>query len=439
LALLGLSLQAGAQPAGEKDDPIARVLRHDQTAPPPGASLPVAPAKPLPATGAGPSPGGNAGGSLPIVLSARIGEHEDRTRFVIELSDPVNLRTFTLTNPDRVVVDMPEVSWRLGAPPRPSGFGSVKSYRYGVFRKGNSRMVIDLSRPVTVSEALVIPPSSGFGYRVVIDLFPTDRSKFNTNSGWPADLKARETDAERLNALVAEGAKPSGRKVIVIDPGHGGIDSGTNGVNGLLEKDLVLAEGLKLAKVLKAAGYAVHMTRDSDVFIPLPERVAIGRKLRADLMISLHADSNPDPEVNGLSVYTLNDGRSDREAAALAKRENQSDIIAGVDLSNANSPVAPILIDLAQRDTINRSSRFAETALGQLKSATDILARSPHRAASLAVLVAPDVPAVLIELGYLSNRSDAAQMSTEAWRSRVAQAISSAVDRHFAAGPGTQP
>jgi N-acetylmuramoyl-L-alanine amidase len=182
------------------------------------------------------------------------------------------------------------------------------------------------------------------------------------------------------------------------------------------------------------------MTRDSDVFIPLPERVAIGRKLKADLMISLHADSNPDSDVNGLSIYTLNDGRSDREAAALAKRENQSDIIAGVDLSNANSPVAPILIDLAQRDTINRSSRFAEAALGQLHTVTDILARSPHRSASLAVLVAPDVPAVLIELGYLSNRADAAQMNTEAWRGKVAQAIADAVDRHFAGtSQGTPP
>ena len=370
------------------------------------------------------------------MLSARIGEHEDRTRFVIELSDPVNLRTFTLTNPDRVVVDMPEVSWRVSAPPRPSGFGSVKSYRYGMFRKGNSRMVIDLNRPVTVSDALVIPPSSGFGYRVVIDLFPTQRGKFNADAGWPADLKARETDAERLTALMAEAPRASGRKVVVIDPGHGGIDSGTNGVNGLMEKDLVLAEGLKLAKELKARGYIVHMTRDSDLFIPLPERVAIARKLKADLMISLHADSNPDDSVNGLSIYTLNDGRSDREAAALAKRENQSDIIAGVDLSNANSPVAPILIDLAQRDTINRSSRFAETALGQLQSVTDILARSPHRAASLAVLVAPDVPAVLIELGYLSNEPDADRMNTEAWRGRVAQAIAAAVDRNFAAGSG---
>lgn len=433
LALSGFIWAAAAQP----DDPIARVLR--QSSP---ANLPVAPGRHLPPQGAGPSPGSNVQGSEPVVLSARIGEHADRTRFVIELSDPVNLRTFTLTNPDRVVVDMPEVQWRLSAAPRPSGFGPVKSYRYGVFRKGNSRIVIDLTRPVTVSDPLVIPPSNGFGYRVVIDLFPTGQGKFAANAGWPADLKAREADAERLTSLAAEAPSPRspGHKVVVIDPGHGGIDSGTNGVNGLMEKDLVLAEGLKLAAVLKERGYIVHMTRDSDVFVPLTERVAIARKLKADLMISLHADSNPDPDVNGLSIYTLNDGRSDREAAALARRENQSDIVAGVDLSHEDSPVAPILIDLAQRDTINRSSRFAETALGQLYGVTDILAKSPHRAASLAVLVAPDVPAVLIELGYLSNESDARQMSTQAWRERVAGAVARAVDRNFSSSSaGTLP
>ena len=441
LVVCGLTL-AWAQPNGRPDDPISRMLRRERAGTPPGAGLPLGPAKPKPPEGAGPSPGTNAQGSQPIVLSARIGEHADRTRLVIELSDPLNLRTFTLTNPDRVVVDMPEVQWRVGAPPRPSGYGSVKSYRYGVFRKGNSRMVIDLSRPVTVSDPLVLPPSNGFGYRVVIDLFPTQQGKFAANAGWPADLKAREADDEQLAALAAAPDTPhvSGHKVVVIDPGHGGLDSGTNGVNGLMEKDLVLAEGLKLAAVLRGHGYIVHMTRDSDVFIPLPERVAIARKLKADLMISLHADSNPDPGVSGLSIYTLNDGRSDREAAALARRENQSDIIAGVDLSHEDSPVAPILIDLAQRDTINRSSRFAETALGQLHAVTDILATSPHRAASLAVLVAPDVPAVLIELGYLSNESDAAQMNTGAWRERVAQAIAQAVDRNFSANSaGTLP
>jgi N-acetylmuramoyl-L-alanine amidase len=411
------------------DDAISQLMRQDPN------SLPTAPPKPLPEPVAGPTVGTRPQGPLPIVMSARIGEHDDRTRLVIELSDPVNLRAFALAGPDRVVIDMPEVSWRLGAPPRPSGFGSVKSYRYGTFRAGNSRMVIDLNQPVTVSDALVIPPSSGFGYRVVIDLFPTNRAKFDAQAGWPADLKKRESDAEKLAAMIAAQQTPAarggGKKVVVIDPGHGGLDSGTIGVNGLMEKDLALAEGLKLARELRARGYSVFMTRDSDTFIPLRQRVAIGRSHKADLFIALHADSNPDGGVTGTSIYTLNDGRSDREAAALARRENQSDIIAGVDLSGDNNPVAPILINLAQRDTINKSSQFATSALKELGQVTDILARSPHRSASLAVLVAPDVPAVLIELGYLSNEVDAGQMNTDAWRGKVARAIAEAVDAQF--------
>jgi N-acetylmuramoyl-L-alanine amidase len=409
--------------AAAQDDAISRLLRQTQ------GTLPDAKAKP--AAGEGPAPAIAKAGPPPVVMSARIGEHEDRTRLVIELSDPIALRAFSLTNPNRVILDMPEVVWRMGTPPVPSGRGLIKAYRYGLFRAGNSRMVVDLNRPARLAQTLVIPPTAGFGYRVVIDLFPTTQTAFAADAGWPADLKAREAAAER-KAMLATAPATAGKKVVVIDPGHGGIDPGTQSAGGLLEKDLVLAEGLHLAKTLRARGFTVFMTRDKDIFIPLRDRVSFARAHHADLFISLHADSNPDPEVNGLSVYTLSDGRSDREAAALAKRENQSDAIAGVDLSGGNSPVAPILIDLAQRDTINKSSRFAEGALAQLAGATDILARSPHRSASLAVLVAPDVPAVLIELGYLSNRADAAQMRTEAWRSRVADAIATAASRHLA-------
>jgi N-acetylmuramoyl-L-alanine amidase len=429
---------AGLTAAGA-DDAISKLLRSQDKM---NSNLPVAPAKPIPQAGAGPTVGTRPQGPLPIVMSARIGEHEDRTRLVIELSDPVNLRAFALANPDRVVIDMPEVSWRLGSPPRPTGFGSVKSYRYGQFRAGNSRMVIDLNRPVTVSDALVIPPSAGFGYRVVIDLFPTTRPKFDAQAGWPADLRKRESDAEKLAALIAAQQAPpargNGKKVIVLDPGHGGLDSGTIGVNGLMEKDLALAEGLRLAQELRRRGYTVFMTRENDSFVPLRQRVAIARADKADLFIALHADSNPDSGTTGTSIYTLNDGRSDREAGALARRENQSDVIAGVDLSGGNNPVAPILINLAQRDTRNKSSEFATNALKSLGEVTDLLARSPHRSASLAVLVAPDVPAVLIELGYLSNAGDAGQMNTDSWRTKIAGAIADAVDAQFAPASASQ-
>ena len=387
---------------------------------------------------------------LPVVMDARIGEHPDRTRFVVEVSDPFRVRIFTLSNPDRVVIDMPEVLWRLNGPPRPSGRGLVKSYRYGLFRTGNSRFVIDLNSPASAAEPMILPPEDGHGYRIVVDLFPTDEAKFDRLAGWPSDLRAREA-AEQIASASTSGAQmpspgpttmaaPRGgaRRIIVVDAGHGGIDSGTTGVDGTMEKDLVLDEALRLRNVLQRRGYVVHLTRETDVYIPLRERVNIARGFDADLFVSLHADSNPDASVSGASVYTLSESGSDKEAAALARKENQSDVIAGVDLAGQSSPVASILIDLAQRDTMNRSGRFAETVVEDLSRATDILPREPHRSAAFVVLKAPDVPAVLIELGYLSNARDCAQVRMNDWRDGVASAISDAVDRDFGvAGPAS--
>jgi N-acetylmuramoyl-L-alanine amidase len=367
---------------------------------------------------------------MPVVLSARIGEHGDHTRFVMELSDPVKLRVFTLAGPDRMVIDMPEVLWRVQTPDRPSGKGTVMDYRYGLFRPGDSRLILDLNGPAAAAEPMILPPQAGMGYRVVLDLFPTTQAKFDESAGWPTDLRAREAAAETITS--AGPPKPAlARKVIVIDPGHGGIDAGTTGVDGLKEKDVVLDEARRLAKALEKRGYAVHLTRDTDVYIPLRERVAIARSYDADLFISLHADSNPDSGVAGASVYTLSERGSDKEAAALAKKENQSDIIAGVDLKGQDDTVSHILIDLAQRDTINRSARFAQTLVTELPRATDIIARAPHRSAAFAVLKAPDVPAVLIELGYLSNAGDCGRMDTGGWRDAVATAIADAVARQF--------
>ncbi len=424
----GAAAQDAPRPAAKPqtvDDVISKILREAPDTTTPAPSSPAAtPTAPAPAA------------KQPIIMSARIGEHPDRTRFVVELSDPVDMRTFTLNGPNRVVIDMPAVQWHLEGPPRPSGNGAVRSYRYGLFRPGNSRFVIDLNQPVTVSDALVLPPENGYGYRVVIDLFPTAQAKFDRTAGWPADLKAKDRDAERVASLPPQPVvvpQVSAKKIVVIDPGHGGIDSGTIGVDGTMEKDVVLAEGLRLRKALQAHNYTVHMTRDTDVFIPLRERVNIARSWRADLFISIHADSIHDPGVEGLSVYTLSEKGSDKEAAALAAKENQSDVIAGVDLSGNNSAVAPILIDLAQRDTMNKSSRFAETVISELSHTTDILPRQPHRSGALMVLKAPDVPAVLVELGYLSNIHDAEQLKTPVWRDGVADAIAAAVDHHFGA------
>jgi N-acetylmuramoyl-L-alanine amidase len=383
--------------------------------------------------------------ATPIVLGARLGEQPDRTRFVVEVSDPVDVKVFALANPDRIVIDMPEMLWRLPVPERPSGRGAVSSFRYGLYRPGVSRFVIDLNRPLQVAEPKVLVPGNGYGFRIVFDFFPTTQAKFASGAGWPAELAARETAREQPTAGGADIAaaidpaalgQPGKPHIIVIDPGHGGVDSGTTGVGGLQEKNLVLDEAGRLKKVLEKRGYIVYLTRKTDVYIPLHERVQIARGFQADLLISLHADSNPDTQVEGASVYTLSESGSDREAAELARKENQSDAIAGVNLAAQNGPVASILIDLAQRDTINRSSRFAETAVAQMSRVTDVLARDPHRSAAFAVLKAPDVPAVLIELGYLSNNHDSSRMGTEEWREETAGAIADAVDRQFGRTPG---
>ncbi|HTT85239.1 MAG TPA: N-acetylmuramoyl-L-alanine amidase [Rhizomicrobium sp.] len=386
---------------------------------------------------------GSAGqGAEPVIIDARIGEHPDRTRFVVETSDPVKTRVFTLANPDRVVIDIPEALWRVRAAARPSGRGAIEDYRFGLFRPGDSRFVIDLRKPVSVNQPLILPPQDGHGYRVVIDMLPSSQDVFERTSGWPPDLRSNDWSAALgLSAAKSFQAGQGGRaaaarnerRVIVVDPGHGGIDSGTRGFDGAMEKDLVLDEALRLSRVLEQRGYVVHLTRSSDVYIPLRERVDAARAYQADLFISLHADSNPDPRVSGASVYTLSEASSDAEAAALARKENQSDVIAGVDLGGESSPVASILIGLAQRDTINRSVRFADTLVSRLAETTDILPRGPHRSAGFVVLKAPDVPAVLIELGYLSNPGDCARMANDAWRDRVASAIADAVDRQFRA------
>ena len=411
-----VAMTAAAQSPQSVDDVIDKVLR--------GAGKPDMRAVPQP-------------GRDTIVMGVRMGAHEDRTRFVVEMSEPTQMRTFILNNPNRVVIDMPLVKWHLEGPAR--GFGAVHSYRYGTFRQGNSRFVIDLAQPVIVGEPMVLPPENGSGYRVVFDLFPTTQAKFDRNAGWPEDLRARDTAAQ-LASLPKTPPPVQSRikKVIVIDPGHGGTDPGTHADDGQTEKDLVLGVALQLQRVLLARGYTVHMTRDSDVAVELPQRRALAQSLRADLLISIHANSHPNPGVEGLSIYTLSEKGSDAEARAVAKKENEADKRSGVEGAGDND-VASILLALSQRDTMNKSSRFAETALAELRDETDILPHKPHRDAAFVVLKSPVVPSVLIELGFLTNPEEARKMQTDGWRARVARAIAAAVDRQFTAAADAGP
>jgi N-acetylmuramoyl-L-alanine amidase len=368
-----------------------------------------------------------------VVNEIRVAQHADRTRFVIDLTDKVDFAVFTLADPYRVVIDFPEMAWKIDTALAQNGVGLMKGFRFGLYRSGHSRMVIDLAKPAAVQNKFLLPPEGQRQYRLVLDLVPTERSTYLKTAGWPdAALVVEPTSGGDEPALEPGVAKPkSAKRVIVIDPGHGGVDPGATGVSGTLEKDLVLSLGLALKEALERTGrYTVVMSRDTDVFLSLKARVAVGRRAKADLFISVHADSAPGSGARGASVYTLSERASDREAERLARAENQSDVIAGVDLTNESDIVTSILIDLAQRETKNNSVKFAQALVPELQKASGVTQKS-HRFAGFRVLKAPDVPSVLIEVGYLSNALNESQMRTGRWKQAMAGAISRAVDHYF--------
>jgi len=255
----------------------------------------------------------------------------------------------------------------------------------------------------------------------------------------PAKVEATtprpEIQPAALSPPISEDAvsrpRDGGLPVIVIDPGHGGVDPGAIGVSGIYEKHITLALARELKTALEKSGrYRVHLTRDRDVFIRLRDRVAIARQYGADLFISLHADAVQNPSIRGLSVYTLSQNASDNEAQSLAEKENKADLIAGVDLSHETPDVAGILIDLAQRETMNRSAGFASEMVDEVGQEFDLLDNT-HRFAGFAVLKAPDLPSVLIETGYLSNDYEEKQLRQPVYRARLAKAMARAIDRYF--------
>jgi len=376
---------------------------------------------------------GAANGGVPAaqpelrVTDVRLGKHPDMTRIVFDVTGRLDYRIFLLADPYRVVVDMPELAWDAPPPRQDHRVGVIEGYRTGLFTPGTWRVVLDVAAPVRIKQAQVIPPREGHSYRLVVDLAPATREAFL------AEVK-RMAAAAPAPLAVAPLVRPEprpGKKVVVLDPGHGGVDPGAQGRSGVYEKVITLAMARELKRQLEATGrYHVVLTRKRDIFIGLRQRITLARAANADLFISLHADSIEDPRVRGLSVYTLSETASDKEAAALAASENKSDVIAGVDLTNASPEVTNILIDLAQRETMNLSANFAEFAVNDLSHKAKLLSRT-HRFAGFAVLKAPDVPSVLVELGYLSNAHEERQLRSSAYRARLAAALVESVDRYF--------
>jgi len=369
------------------------------------------------------------------VKVARIGVHPGVTRFVLEFDQRVAYRLFLLDSPYRVVIDTPESTWAAGPPPRARTTGVIASYRHGLFQSGVTRVVIDTNVPVRVKSHFRLLPTGKANHRVVLDLEEVDAATFAAQQ-----RRALSPDWEKYQAGLAAPDKPrprpprrtdDPRKIVVLDPGHGGPDPGGIGATGTYEKTVVLQVARAVKRQLEASGrYLVQLTRNRDIFLSLRDRYKVAHELGADLLVSLHADKIGRRDVRGLSVYTLSNKASDKEAAALAKKENKADIIAGTDLSIYEPDVSSILIDLAQESTVRYSRDVAETMVKELARDVRVL-RNTHRYAGFAVLKSPNVPSVLVELGYLSNRKDEKLLKQESYHAKVADGILRALDAYF--------
>jgi N-acetylmuramoyl-L-alanine amidase len=369
-----------------------------------------------------------AADSFPVATDARLGGDDSQTRFVVELSRKTELRAFTLADPYRVVIDLPQVTFRLPPKTGDVGRGLVRAFRFGLVMAGGSRIVFDLSKPARIEAASVTETAPGGPARLSLELASTDRESFLRR----AELDTRPARADAAPPVPAA-ASGDARSLVVLDPGHGGIDTGTKGPNGETEKDIVLKVAERLRQRIEKAGkYRVLMTRTDDTFVPLADRVRFARNASAALFVSIHADALPrrEGDAQGASVYTLSDTASDSEAAQLAEQENRADIIAGVNLKTEPEDVAGILLDLAERETKGFSLQFARKVLADLKNVTR-LHKEPLKSAGFRVLRAPDIPSVLIELGYVSNHADLQSLLSDAWQNRTADSIAQAIDSYF--------
>lgn len=371
-----------------------------------------------------------------MAVAARLVDQGGKARLTFDLSAPAEARAFSMADPDRIIVDVPEVNFQIdpavGRAPQGGSLGQiVKSFRFGLLAPGKSRIVIDLAAPARLTRVTTQP--------IAKDADPA-RLQIELSRCEPAEFLQAVRDSEPAGPSGQEAAAPAessasqpGPPVVVLDPGHGGVDSGAIGPGGAVEKTIVFDFTRELAQKLAAGGrYRVVMTRNGDEFVSLADRVKMARDANAALLISIHADTlQAAAEVSGATVYTVADRASDAEAARIAERENAADRAAGVEQKQEAVGVADILFDLKRRETRAYAHLFSRGVVGEWRSVAR-LNRNPERSAGFMVLKAPDFPSILLELGYLSSRQDVKSLTSEPWRATATSALVAAVDRFFA-------
>ncbi len=368
--------------------------------------------------------------ALVHLTKAAITSDNGHTTFEADITNPVGFSVTAQTNPNRVIIELPRMAFDLPKGAGQNVSGVISAFRFAAVDKRRSRIIIETKKPVVINTSSVKAGHGGQPTHITVDLIETSQEGY-------ADTLARDNgDAPPVETAAlspvgeGQGGEPH-KMIIALDPGHGGKDPGASSQTGIKEKDVVFAYALALKQaLLKTGRYDVVMTRDGDNFVRLQDRVKLAREKKADLLIAIHADTLDDSDVRGTTVYTVSDQASDAEADALAQKENRADVIAGMDLGKQTDEVSNVLINLAQRESKNQAMFFAKKAIAEIKPITEMTSK-PIRSAGFVVLKAPDVPSVLVELGYLSNTQDQAMLVSPEWRHKMALAMTKSIDAYF--------
>ena len=371
-------------------------------------------------------------------------------KIIIKANNNIDSKSFILENPPRIVVDL-DKSILANKFKKNFSDNNFKKFRYST-SNSKLRLVFDLKNNIAISD--VISKKTDNNFQIEVNLANSNYQKEVVDSKSQIDFanfvynKVEKLDnkEQKFNSNKVKKSKISSqiihdknyntkkyKPIIVIDPGHGGKDPGAIGrYNKTREKDITLSYSIELYKQLKATKrFRVYLTRSDDRFIRLKNRVAIARRKKADLFISIHANASLNNKISGFSIYTLSEKSSDRQAAMLARKENRSDIISGVNFSGASSDIVKMMIAMSQRDSMNKSAKFAKFSVKSMQNHNINILRNAHRFAGFAVLTAPDMISVLIELGYLTNYREEKNLNSYRYRKKIVRSLVNAIEQYF--------
>jgi len=369
----------------------------------------------------------NSSSNIIIAFAALIAGDDNRTRLVVDFDQKIGYKTLFLENPNRLIIDLPDTVFNFGKDQQKALYGLVAGFRYGAIAPGRSRIVLLTKSPTRIDKSSLEPHGDNGHHRLKLDVVKTDIESYRNAIFLQSGDFGKSGNVAYKGDRIRRSRDANNKITIVIDPGHGGIDGGAEGKKAGAEKFITLDFAMKLKRELeKSSMLHVLLTRNEDTFVSLSERVSFAQRNQEDLMISLHADTLRQKQIRGATIYTLSKKGSDKLADYLANKENRSDLVAGLAIPEENTEVTDILIELTRRETKSFSLQIARNVVSQLKGRIKLI-KNPLRAANFHVLRAPEVPSILIELGYLSNATDEIQLSSAKWQQTTAEHIKSAI------------